>query len=405
MAIQFGLGGFPEFLTPNTLGRDAVQLSRVPSVSDLLSQSKADISRSIESFQRLDHVIFRLSGENPNELVHVLRIHGLLEEFSRRTFSVSFWTMDSHHMGKHEARASKFFDYVFVAHKQYLGLFDSAKAFYLPCSFSISSSADAERYLSELPTLDQGNTGGLCAPFAAYPWQKRNRGYSDLISEIRTMGVENSFFGVVRGGKIPNEALIRKILEHKVVLNLSLSDDLNMRNFEALALNRVLLTNKVKDHELFTEWEENIVFLDTYLDNPGQAILESLNRIPKDISKQFLSEHGIEARVFRILEIVSGYIPEQDDVGFSNMTESQPVESLNQGLDNVVEIPYTQTELLAKSGWVHPGSALRLIRESNSSWETLLKFESIWVQSFGFHILKSTIGRSALIRAVLRIMA
>jgi hypothetical protein len=178
-----------------------------------------------------------------------------------------------------------------------------------------------------------------------------------------------------------------------------------MRNFEALALNRILLTNKVQDHELFTKWEENIVFLDRYFDNPGQAILESLNRSPKDISKQFLSEHGIEARVFRILEIISGYVRGQDDVGFANRIGSHQVESLNQGLDNVAEIPHTQTELLAKSGWVHPGSALRLIRESNSRWETLLNFASIWVESFGFHILKSTIGRSSLIRAVLRIMA
>lgn len=405
MVIQFGLGGFPEFLTPNTLGRGAVQLSRVPSVSDLLSQSKADISRSIKSFQSLDHVIFRLSGENPNELVHILRIHGLLEEFSHRKFSVSFWTMDSHHMGKHEARASKFFDYVFVAHKKYLGLFDSAKAFYLPCSFSISSSADADGYLAEVSVTPQGKTEGVCAPFAAYPWQKRNRGYSNFLSEIRTMGVENSFFGVVRGGKKPNEGIIRKILEHKVVLNLSLSDDLNMRNFEALALNRILLTNKVQDHELLTKWEENIVFLDRYFDNPGEAILESLNRSPKDISKKFLSEHGIEARVFRILEIVSGYVPQEDDVGFANRIGSHPVERLNQGLDDVVELHHTQTELLAKSGWVHPGSALRLIREGNSSWETLINFASIWIKSFSFHVLKSTIGRSSLIRAGLRILA
>jgi hypothetical protein len=405
MSIRFGLGGFPEFLTPNTLGGGAVQLSRVPSVSNLLSQSKADLSKSLKSFQSLDHVVFRLSGENPNELVQILRIHGLSKEFSRRTFSVSFWTMDSHHMGKHEARASKFFDYVFVAHKPYLGLFDSAKAFYLPCSFSISSSADAKRYLLEAPARKPGKAEGVCAPFAAYPWQERNRGYSNLLGQIKTMDVENSFFGVVRGGKKPNEALIRKILEHKVVLNLSLSDDLNMRNFEALALNRILLTNKVQDHELFTKWEENIVFLDRYFDNPGQAILESLNRSPKDISKQFLSEHGIEARVFRILEIISGYVRGQDDVGFANRIGSHQVESLNQGLDNVAEIPHTQTELLAKSGWVHPGSALRLIRESNSRWETLLNFASIWVESFGFHILKSTIGRSSLIRAVLRIMA
>lgn len=209
----------------------------------------------------------------------------------------------------------------------------------------------------------------------------------------------------MRGGKKSHEALITKILQHKVVLNLSLADDLNMRNFEALALNRILLTNKVQDHELLAQWEENIVYLDRYPDNPGQAILESLSRTPKDISKEFLSEHGIEARVLRILEVVSGYVPAKDDLGFANRIGSSPMDRVSHESRNLFERAHTPTELLAKSGWLPLGSVLSVIKDSGTRWRGLIIFVSIWIKSFGFHILNSTIGRSSLIRAGLRIWA
>jgi len=405
VAIQFGLGGFPEFLTPNSLGNGGILLSRIPSVSELLLQSKNEIAESLNELNSFDHVVFRLSGENPNELVQLLRIYGLMDTFLDRSFSVSFWTMDSHHLGAQEARASRFFDHVFVAHKQYLQLFPLAKAFYLPCSFSLSSSADAAIYRVENAQQSSNKADGVCAPFAAYPWQKRNRHYADCLGEIKELGIEKVFFGVVRGGAQPNEAVIRKILEHKVVLNLSLSDDLNMRNFEALALNRILLTNRVKDHEILHEWGENIVYLNEDWQNLGQAIRKSLNRTPKDISKEFLVEHGIEARVMSIVEILSGHLREQKDVGFAGRRPSITLVPKSGESQNHVEIPHSRVDLLAKSGLIPIKSLLDLISESNNKWKTLWNFLYIWGESFGFHILKSTIGQSAYVRAVLRVVS
>ena len=404
MAIQFGLGGFPEFLTPNSLSNGGISLSRIPSVSELLLQSKNELAESLNELNSFDHVVFRLSGENPNELVQLLRIHGLIGTFLDRSFSVSFWTMDSHHLGVQEARASRYFDHVFVAHRQYLQLFPLAKAFYLPCSFSLSSSADAAIYLADNAQQSSNKADGVCAPFAAYPWQKRNRRYADCLGEIKELGIEKAFFGVVRGGAQPNEAIIRKILEHKVVLNLSLSDDLNMRNFEALALNRILLTNRVMDHEILNDWGENIVFLNEELQNPGQAILESLNRTPKDISREFLVEHGIEARVLRIVEILSGHRTEQKDVGFAGRSPSVALGPKVGESRNHFEIPHSRVELLAKSGLISIKTLLALISESNNKWNTLGNFLYIWGESFGFHILKSTIGQSSFVRAMLRVV-
>ena len=405
MTVQFGLGGFPEFLTTHTLNKGKIQLSRIPSVSELLLQSKKEIAESLNDFNSLDHVVFRLSGENPNELVHVLRIYGLLGKFLNRSFSVSFWTMDSHHLGAQEAKASKYFDNVFVAHGQYLHLFDEAKSYYLPCSFSLASSADIEHYLADRSQASSDMSKGVCAPLAAYPWQSRNGVYADFMGEINSLGIEKSFFGVIRGGALPNEALIQKILEHKVVLNLSLSDDLNMRNFEALALNRILVTNKVIDHDIFSEWEDNIVYLDADSKTITASLVESMELIPKDISQKFLVQHGIEARVIKIVESLSGYRSDGTESGFagrSNLLSSGQTPNKSQPR---VEVPHTEVELLAKSGLVPIQKLQALLANSKNKWKTLGNFISIWGKSLGFHILKSTIGQSSFIRAMFKILA
>jgi hypothetical protein len=404
VTLKFGLGGFPEFLTPHTLDKGNIQLSRTPSVSELLSQSRSEIEESLNNFNSLDHVVFRLSGENPNELVQILRIYGLLGKFLNRVFSVSFWTMDSHHLGTQEAKASEYFDHVFVAHGQYLSLFDTAKSHYLPCSFSLASSADVEHYLADRNQQSSIISKGVCAPFAVYPWQRRNGEYADLLGEIRRLGIENAFFGTVRGGVQSNEALIHKILEHKVVLNLSLSDDLNMRNFEALALNRVLLTNKVRDHGIFAEWEDNIVYLDADSKSSTESLLESMKLTPKDISQNFLLQHGIEARVIKIVESLSGYSSDGTEFGFAGRSNFLTAGQTALNSTPRVEVPHTEVELLANSGFVPIRKVQALLEQSGNKCKTLWTFICFWCQSYGLHVVKTTIGRSSLVRAMLRML-
>ena len=403
MSFRFGFGGFPGFLTPKTLGSGQIELLRAPSVSELLSQSKAELEESLEALKFFDHVIFRLSGENPNELVHFIKMHGLLEKFLDRPFTASFWTMDSHHLVKQEAKAAKHFDYIFVAHKQYLKFFDPSKARYLPCSFSLTSSTEVSRYLAEPPKHLRNEAEGACAVFAAYPWQKRNAGYSKFMELAGTLGIDNSFVGKVYGGMPPNDKLIKRMLEHKVVVNLSLSDDLNMRNFEALALNRILLTNKVLDHELLGEFEENIVYFDEGLGAIENGALEALRRVPEDISQKFLSKHGIEVRILDLVESLSGYVASGEELQFSRPVKPSETSFGHQNGETVIELAHSQTELLAKSGWVSIRDLSVLLRNSENKLGTLVRFTKIWCKSFGFHVLHATVGRITFARALLRV--
>lgn len=402
MAIQFGFGGFPEFLTPNSLGNGGILLSRIPSVSDLLAQTKHDLKETLSSFDSFDYVVFRLSGENPNELIQLLRIHGLLEKFRSRSYSAAFWTMDSHHLGAQEAKAAKHFDHVFVAHRQYINLFDPTKSSYMPCSYSLSSSSDVARHLADAPSPSDEKIYGVCAPFAAYPWQRRNRSYAHMMSLVESLGIQKFFFGTVRGGYPPNDALIRKLLQHKVVINLSLSDDLNMRNFEALSMNRILLTNRVLDHGLLAEWEENIVYIPERRENFEDALLEALSRTPKEISSNFLTDHSIESRVFMIVEELVGSSPNTQAALNSGLFDKPISDTWTQTSVGETERRHTQINLLAKSGWFSIRDLIHLWEEGNAKRRALLEFFATWGVSFAHHVVRSTLGRSSMIRAIVR---
>jgi hypothetical protein len=139
--------------------------------------------------------------------------------------------------------------------------------------------------------------------FSNYPGQRRNLSYFKIAQVLEMMG-EKYFFGTARGGSWENQALVTALMENSVVLNVSLADDLNMRNFEGLALNRILLTNRTPDHEIVGEYAENIVYFRRDLADFTERATEALERSPANISDSFLEQHHIIQRVKRILEVV-----------------------------------------------------------------------------------------------------
>jgi hypothetical protein len=365
--------------------------------------TKKQLTDALDGFSQFEHVVFRLSGENPMEFIQLLSIYGLLPKFGQRKYSASFWTMDSHHLGQQEAKASQHFDRVFVAHENYMSLFSKVAAHHLPCSFSLTPDLDVAEYLKGATKVENATTGGVCAPFAAYPWQERNRLYLEGLLATREIGVE-SFFGTVRGGKRPNEALIRKILSYRVVLNLSLYDDLNMRNFEALALNRVLLTNKVEGHHLLEDFSSNVVYLDSKNLNIKGAVLRALELQPQDISKAFLTKHSINVRVKEMVGILLN-VDKIDLVTGIARAQVIPIPKKSGSSQTSVEREHKPEVLLARSGYPDSRQFRRLILASDSPAKSAVVFISSWLGSLLTYSLARLIRKAAVFRPSIRAMA
>jgi hypothetical protein len=293
-----GLGGFPlQYITLELA--PSSDLVSVPSMSDFQNMSKKQISDKLDEFDSLDAVVWRLSGEDPNIFIWRLRLLGMLKRFQNRSFKAAFWTMDTHHMLSREIPAAKYFDHVFIAHSPYLKHFRNRTASFLPCSVSIESKSTI---LSEISQHQgQAALGSGVALFANYPGLKRNYEYSQISDNLEDQYVRY-FMGEARGGNKPNSELIRKTLEHRVVINLSIADDLNMRNFEALALNRVLLTNTVPDLRILSDWEQNIVVFKRDLTDFRAKLQTALEKSPDNLSASFLEKHHITNRVLKIID-------------------------------------------------------------------------------------------------------
>ena len=402
MGTKIGLGGFPGYITSVLAEQNQIQFSATNGIGRLYSMNKPALTQALKELSEFDHVVFRLSGENPMEFIDLLRVYGLLKTFMSRTYSASFWSMDSHHLGKQEAKAARCFDHAFVAHSEYLHLFDENKASYLPCAFSLASNSRVSQTISKYQEgeLKLASTKSLSAPFAAYPWQKRNLGYLKGLWAAQELGISN-FFGTVRGGQPANEGLIQQILSHNVVFNLSLSNDLNMRNFEALALNRVLLTNKVSDHELLKAYGENIVFLKPDLSDLKARIIQALETEPQDISTKFLEKHSLWPRIEEITRVLLDKSGDDLPQNLSPLSQFDRPEEYSEPEDAVLT-PHSASHLLARAEWFSPRDFRKALSKAESRIIPRIGILSMWLGNLLHHIVARTIGRFTPIRSFLR---
>ena len=295
---RVGFGGFPDFLDFAIFENQNFQFRVIPSMADLNEMNPTDFRAEVLSWEQLDAVVWRLSGEDPLSFIWQLKLEKVFSYFESRNYLAAFWTMDSHHMSARETLAARHFDHVFVAHVPYLESFKSTNSSFLPCSFSLAKKDVTE---GEIDTWSGSRIGApIGSYFVNYAGKKRNSEYFRIREKLDNAGIRN-FLGLVRGGTYPNGGLIRRIMDHKVSLNLSLSDDLNMRNFEALALNRILLTNKVPGHEILSDYTKNIVFFRRGLEDFQTQVFEALERTPEIIGSRFLNNHHIDRRVEQIV--------------------------------------------------------------------------------------------------------
>ncbi len=303
--LRLGLGGFPSGSGMLPVVGETEELHLTPSLAELMLMAPQSLEAEMSNWEKLDGVVWRLSGEDVLAFIWQLKLSGLLRRFENRTFFAAFWTMDSHHMLAREKAAAKFFDHVFVAHASYLSSFDFRFATLLPCSFSLAPTSVVHREITASKSKLSGPKIG--AYFANYPGQRRNTEYFEIRNRLGRMGVSN-FFGVARGGAYANEGLIQSSLKHDVILNLSLKDDLNMRNFEALGLNKILLTNKVPGHEVLESFTHNIVFFDRDLQDLESKVSQALATEAQDVSAEFLQRHHITNRIEEIVQTLRAKI-------------------------------------------------------------------------------------------------
>ena len=210
-----------------------------------------------------------------------------------------WYGIDTHTNYNKHKEISKFFDFTFVAQKEYaLKLSDDLKKdiFWLPLAYdqtSVSSSSGLD--ISE--TYDIAYVGSMDA--AVHPVRMK------LLEEIQKLKF-NAFIGSTDSNRM------YKIYKNSlIVFNFSINNDLNMRVFEAIGSGALLFTNHMKNNgleDLFIEGEDYYVYSES---NIVQE-LNSLKKQPDKISKfrdsrvnKILNEHKYKNRVEYLFEVIT----------------------------------------------------------------------------------------------------
>jgi hypothetical protein len=121
------------------------------------------------------------------------------------------------------------------------------------------------------------------------------------MNELDKRGI-SYFFGEINSGtSFPRIQLIQAMAAAKVILNLTLSNDLNMRFFEALALNKVVVANRVSDIEFLEEYSRNIFVGDHDAGSIAELIEVALSASPVSFEESIRTGHSLDYRLWEAL--------------------------------------------------------------------------------------------------------
>jgi len=255
---------------------------------ELITDGEIEVLRS--QANDADLLIIALFGTDPDKLSRL----GLEQIGAKK----ALWSFDSHHGYEKERLFQKYFDTYFVAHSLYMDKFDDVKIEWLPCCY-IRFEMDTLRELRLRSLIEQERKYDIVFPFKPYSLGDRVELTGKLSDCFRRAGIRYHF-GPVESGM----AYTNMILKSRLVLNISLLDDLNIRNFEAWSLNRPMLTNKVPDHDKLTEVNYSMTyFFERNLSDFAQALNKALSCDDiEDTSVDVLNNHML---IHRYVEIIN----------------------------------------------------------------------------------------------------
>lgn len=247
------------------------------------------------------HEIFQKNKHNPKFIE-------FLNDKEQRKVA---WSMDSHHQWQIEIQYQHFFHTYYLAHSNYIEKFKKTRVKWLPCSLLVDQNRkellryyfflDGEKAFDIVSIyrnyLSIGDRNAVMAEYYNY---LSNHGYSVFLGQTKQ----------IVQGKLNMSRYYHALCSGRIVLNISIKDDLNMRNFEALALNQVMVTNRVPDHDKIDLDYSNTVFFDRYdLNSFAKAMeraFEKTKQVPKRTVDSVINKHMLIHRYVDIMNDVLG---------------------------------------------------------------------------------------------------
>jgi len=192
--------------------------------------STEDYLSFTETAKQADLVILALFGANLNSHFAIPELLPFLHDTNIRKV---YWTHDAQHEWGMGLEYQKFFKRYYLNHSNFMNKYDEVEPYWLPsCFFSIGIDE-----LIELISFPKEIERDVIFPYAYYSVDDRSLVVKKIKEKLSAYGL-NYYLGKIEFG-LP---YLSAIQESRICLNISTLGSLNIRNFEVLALNRILLT-------------------------------------------------------------------------------------------------------------------------------------------------------------------
>jgi FkbM family methyltransferase len=259
-----------------------------------------DIDRLCAEAADADLLIFRLVGQNPLTFIEQCRQAGKLTAFDRIACPKVVWSQDSHHMYPSETQAEPYFTRFYVAHGNYIDKF-SSNAVWLPCGYELSS-IPALFNLSKIALTKERE---LISAYRVYFGSKRNPILYQIYKIISNMNINFSLCRLEGHThiNIGHGNLIYGLKSSSISLNVPFIDDLNLRNFESIAMNCSLLALETTEHKKIDLDYSHTFFFKSNLSNFRDALEAALDdsSILKETWKCIPGKHMLIDRYLSII--------------------------------------------------------------------------------------------------------
>lgn len=270
----------------------------------IITSNLNDFILKIEN-EKYDLVVFPLEGAVIRGIFEENQHQSSFGDFWKdKTVKKVAWSMDSHHQWQTEVQYQYFFDTYYLAHSEYMDKFDTNKTKWLPCSLLVDKdryellrfSDDVGEKIVDIVSVYRNylHIGDRNAVMNDYYQYLLSHNYSVFAGQTQQMWQ----------GKLNMNRYYQALSAGNIILNVSIKDDLNMRNFEALALNQIMVTNRVPDHDKIDLDYGNTVFFDRYdMSSFDRAIKEAMEKTKQPRKRTIDSVINQHMLIHRYVEI------------------------------------------------------------------------------------------------------
>jgi hypothetical protein len=278
-----------------------------PSLADLVQAVKQKntnlLNDTIDMVRGVDLAIYSMLGADLDKVMPVLTT----DSHAMKIFAVkrrALWTVDSHHWAGQEHEWAKHFTSVYSSYPKRLGI----ASYYLPPAvWDVSATTLAQMEFSMDPPPI--SISSLMRPYG-YPVTDRLQSVGKIIPTLRKYHLSFLF-----GQAEPYSAYLTLMRNSQVTLNLSLDGELNARCFEAMAMGRILLTNRFNEPDMDKQlniFGNSVVFFRQDLGDFEGQMSEALLRVPEKDTRKLVAER--HCLVHRHMEIARNEAKDQSAV-------------------------------------------------------------------------------------------